>query len=95
MNTAVVQPFPKLRRLPSTLPVEGAIRIELQEGIPILRASRAVQDRVEMLLRKQQEGELTEEEAEELDRYEEIDDYLSFLNRVVRNLLQSPEATQA
>ena len=77
------------------MPLEGAIRIELQEGVPVLRASRTVQDRVETLLRKQQEGELTEEEAEELDRYEEIDDYLSFLNRVIRNLLQSPEATQA
>ena len=95
MNTAVVQPFPKLHRLPSTLPLEGAIRIELQEGIPVLRASRTVQARVETLLRKQQECTLTEEEAEELDRYEEIDDYLSFLNRVVRNLLQSSEATQA
>ena len=93
MNTTVVQPFPKLRGLPSTLPVEGAIRIELQEGVPVLRASRAVQDRIETLLRKQQEGKLTPEEEEELDRYEEIDDYLSFLNRVVRNLLLFPEAT--
>jgi uncharacterized protein YnzC (UPF0291/DUF896 family) len=95
MNAAVVQPFPRLRSLPGTLPVEGAIRIELQAGIPVLRASHAVQDRVETLLHKQHECELTEEEAEELNRYEEIDDYLSFLNRVVRNLLQSPEAAQA
>jgi uncharacterized protein YnzC (UPF0291/DUF896 family) len=40
---------------------------------------------------KQQAGTLTEEEAEEVDRYEEIDDYLSFLNRLVRNQLQSPQ----
>ena len=94
MNAGVMQPFPRLRRLPDTLPVEGAIRIELQEGIPILRASRVVQTRIETLLRKERETGLTEEEGEELDRYEEIDDYLSFLNRVVRNLLQSSEATQ-
>jgi len=29
---------------------------------------------------------LSVEEEQELDSYEEIDDYLSFLNRVVRNL---------
>jgi hypothetical protein len=29
---------------------------------------------------------LTSEENEELDRYEEVDDYLSFVNRAIRNL---------
>jgi hypothetical protein len=38
-------------------------------------------------LRKQQSSQLSREEEQELDRYEEIDDYLSFLNRTVRNLL--------
>lgn len=91
MTTTLVHPFPRLRSLPVTLPVEGAIRIELQEGIPIFRASASVQDRVETLLRKQRESGLMAEEVEELDRYEEIDDYLSFLNRVVRNLLQAQQ----
>jgi hypothetical protein len=94
MTTALVQPYPKLRALPVTLPAEGAIRIELEEGIPILRASTSVQARVETLLLKQQASDLTEEETEELDHYEEIDDYLSFLNRVVRNLLQPQPAAQ-
>jgi hypothetical protein len=31
---------------------------------------------------------LSPEETDELNRYEEIDDYLSFLNRIVRNLSQ-------
>lgn len=89
MTTTVVYPIPKLRRLPTTLPLDGAVRIELQEGVPILRASASVQERIEVLLRRQQEGGLTKEEKEELDRYEEMDDYLSFVNRVVRNLLQT------
>src|SRR2546430_6284483 len=29
---------------------------------------------------------LTEDESQELERYEEIDDYLSFTNRMLRNL---------
>jgi len=89
MDTNFVQEIPRLRGLPASLPVEGAIRIELQEGIPILRASFSVQDRVETLLRKQQDSKLSREEEEEFDRYEEIDDYLSFLNRLVRNLFQA------
>jgi uncharacterized protein YnzC (UPF0291/DUF896 family) len=69
--------------------VEGAVRIELEEGVPIFRASSAVQSRIEALLARQETAKLTTEEEEELDSYEEIDDYLSFLNRVVRNSLHS------
>lgn len=89
MNMNLVQSIPRLRSLPASLPIEGAIRIELQEGIPILQASSSVQARVTTLLRKQQESRLSVQEAEEFDRYEEIDDYLSFLNRLVRNLFQT------
>jgi hypothetical protein len=62
--------------------------LELQNGLPVLRASTAVRRRITTLLRKQQETSLSPAETDELDRYEEIDDYLSFLNRIVRNLLQ-------
>jgi uncharacterized protein YnzC (UPF0291/DUF896 family) len=62
------------------------VRIELEEGIPMFRATAIVQTRVEELLNKQQESPLSEEEEQELDRYEEVDDYLSFVNRTVRNL---------
>ncbi len=79
--------LPKLRSLPATLPVEGAVRIELEEGVPVFRASGTVQARIETLLLKQRTSRLSAEEEEELNRYEEIDDYLSFLNRIVRNLL--------
>ena len=77
--------LPKLQQLPGSLPLDGAVRLELQEGVPVLRASTTVQRRVKALVRKQQEKSLTPEEMDELDRYEEIDDYLSFVNRTVRN----------
>lgn len=83
MNSYVL---PTLQNLPSTLPIEGAVRIELAEGIPIFKASSIVQARIEELLNKQQIESLTSEENQELDRYEEIDDYLSFVNRTIRNL---------
>jgi hypothetical protein len=78
--------LPKLQQLPTNLPIEGAVRIELEEGIPIFRASSFVQERIEALLSKQQDSPLDMEEEQELDCYEEIDDYLSFVNRTVRNL---------
>ena len=77
--------IPRLRGLPGSLPLEGAIRIEMEEGVPILRASSFVQKRIETLLLKERSSGLSPQEAEEFDRYEEIDDYLSFLNRMVRN----------
>lgn len=91
MSSHPISPFPKLHHLPASLPLDGAVRLELQNGLPVLRASIAVQRRIAALLRKQQETALSPEETDELDRYEEIDDYLSFLNRVVRNLLQGQQ----
>lgn len=77
---------PKLQHLPKMLPIEGAIRIELEAGVPIFRASSIVQNQIETLLAKQQTTALSPEEEQELDSYEEIDDYLSFVNRSLRNL---------
>jgi hypothetical protein len=76
----------KLDSLPKTLQSEGAIRLELVEGIPIFRASDRVQNRIETLLIKQKESILNSQEEKELDDYEELDDYLSLVNRTVRNL---------
>lgn len=78
--------LPKLTGLPASLPQDGAINIVLEQGVPTFRASPAVVSRVEQLLEKEQEGGLSRAEADELARYEEVDDYLSHLNRVVRNL---------
>ena len=80
-------PFlPKLNHLPIALPIEETVRMELEEWVPIFRASRLVCDRIEALMAQQQEGLLNPSEVEELDCYEEIDDYLSFVNRTIRNL---------
>ncbi|MFB2839083.1 hypothetical protein [Floridanema evergladense] len=81
----------KLHSLPNSLPIEGAVRIELVEGVPILRASSIVQNRIETLLAKQKDSSLTSEEEKELDNYEELDDYFSLVNRTVRNILLTPK----
>ena len=81
-----VQTLPKLRKLPSSMPDDGAVNISLQEGVPIFRASHDVQQRIQALVEMQQSGKLSEDEAEELEQYAEIDDYLSHLNRLVRNI---------
>ena len=73
-------------KLPATLPDEGAINIVLVEGIPIFRASTRVQRRVELLLEKLKRQGLSDKETEELDRYQDVDDYLSYLNRLIRNV---------
>ena len=89
MSTVMIRPLPRLRALPATFPLEGAVRIELEEGVPVFRASSSIQTRIEWLLLKEREVGLTAEEKGELDRYDEIDDFLSFINRTVRNLVQS------
>lgn len=76
----------ELQRFPVTLLSKALVQIELQEGIPIFKATRAVQKRIELLLTKQPEG-LSTAEREELDGYEALDDYLSLANRVMRNLI--------
>ncbi|MEG4086531.1 hypothetical protein [Microcoleus sp. POL10_C6] len=78
--------LPKLENLRDTLPIEGAVRIELVEDIPIFKASTTVKNRIQELLDKQQTFPLNPDEEQELNLYEEIDDYLSFVNRTVRNL---------
>ena len=90
MISGSVQTTLKLSKLPDTLPRDGAINIEIEEGTPVLRATKAIQERVEELLDKQRASRLTKAEENELQQYEEIDDYLSFLNRLVRNLAQVP-----
>lgn len=64
--------LPKLQNLPKILLIEGAVRIELVEGISIFCASSTVQNREE-LLEKQQISPLNSDEEQELDRYEAID----------------------
>jgi hypothetical protein len=66
---------------------KGAVRLELQDGVPVLRASTTVRRRITTLLRKQKHKTLSPSKTAELDQYEELDGYLSLLNRLVRNSL--------
>jgi len=84
----VVHPLPRLYSLPNALPLEGAVRIDLEEGIPVFRTSGLIQARIEGLLLKEREARLSVQEKKELDQWEEIDDYLSLMNCVARNLMQ-------
>lgn len=89
MTLTLVQPVPQIGKLPNSLPREGAVNLELEEGVMVLRVSQATQDRIEELLDKQSITTLSEAEETELDEYEHLDDYLSFINRLTRNLAQS------
>jgi hypothetical protein len=76
----------KLGEVPLGTNLETSVGIELVEGVPILRASMIVQNRIEELLDKQQTDGLSEAEDQELDFYAEMDDYLSLVNRTMRNM---------
>jgi len=89
MATSLNQPVPTLSDLPVTLPREGAIEIELEQGVLVFRVSKSVQSRVESLLDRQRASRLTPAEEKELSQYEDIDDYLSYLNRLIRNMAEA------
>ena len=91
MSQPLTQTMPILHGLPITLPRDGAVQLEFEQGVLIFRVSQAVQDRIEALLSKQSTAGLSQPEAEELEQYEDIDDYLSFTNRLLRNLKQTNE----
>ena len=84
-----------LNSLPQTLPRENAVKLELEQGVIIFRASDRVQERVEELLEKEKAVSLTTEETQELNVYEEIDDYLSHVNRLIRNSAENLEVNLA
>lgn len=84
-----VESIPKLHHLPNSLSRENAVEIELEQNVLVFRATKITQSRIENLLDKQKEFVLNEVEEKELRQYEEIDDYLSFLNRLTRNLAES------
>lgn len=68
------------------MPRDGSITLVLEGGVPTFRAAPAVAELIARLLERERQGELSEAEADELRRYEALDDYLSHLNRVVRGL---------
>ncbi len=88
MTLNLIQPIPQIDKLPNTLPREGAANIELEEGVLVLRVSQMTQERIEELMDKQQQQQLSIFDEAELTQYENLDDYLSFINRLSRNLIQ-------
>lgn len=72
-----------LDALMQALPLDQPVRIELRDGIPILRAPPHVQERVEALLAQRQDAPLTPEEERELLRLEELDELFSLINRLL------------
>lgn len=80
-----------LHSLPQTLPQNRGVELSLQDGILIFRASSEVRDRVHELVEKEKVSGLSADEKQELDAYEEIDDYLSSVNRLIRNSTVSGE----
>jgi uncharacterized protein YnzC (UPF0291/DUF896 family) len=84
-----------LNSLPENLPRENAVKLELEQGVIIFRASSTVQKRVEELIEKEKSAALSPEELSELNSYEEIDDYLSHVNRLIRNSKELGEVNLA
>lgn len=77
--------------LSGDLSLDSAIEVKLEGGMPILRASASIQRRIEQLLEKRDEAELSEAETDELAQYADLDDYFSLINRLVRNSLLTEE----
>ena len=76
---------PALTMLVESLPIDAAVRIELVDGVPIFRAPPQVQSRIEDLLERRETTPLDPEELRELTRYEDLDEFLGLVNRLVRN----------
>jgi hypothetical protein len=68
---------------------DGAVSVEKQNGGLVLRASQQVQERFEKLLQRRKAGTLTPVENEQYEAICELDDALSWLNRLAR----SPQRT--
>lgn len=84
-----------LNSLPHSLPHDNAVRLELIDGVVVFKATAAIQERVEELVEKEKTNELSVSETAELDAYEEIDDFLGYVNRLIRNSAENGEMNLA
>jgi hypothetical protein len=71
--------FDWVQRLP-----DGAVSVENVEGALVLRASQKLQEEFEDLLGKHKTGSLTDDEWEQYAAICELDDALSWINRLAR-----------
>lgn len=95
MDNSLSPLMPILHGLPPTLPPDGSIALEIEQGVAIFRVSPSVQTHIEELLDKQRLTGLSQDEEKELDQYEEIDDYLSYINRLLRKITLAQESSDA
>lgn len=64
---------------------DGAVSVERQDEKLVLRASQQLQQRFEDLLQRRKSEKLTAEESDQYDAICELDDALSWLNRLIRS----------
>jgi uncharacterized protein YnzC (UPF0291/DUF896 family) len=89
MNKRLIQQLPNLENLPETLQGENAVKLVFEQGVLIFRASKEMKNRIETLLEKEKSQSITDNEIKELDSYQEIDDYLNHVNRIIRNSFET------
>ena len=65
---------------------DGAISLAADEARLLLRASQRVQERFETLLAARKAGTITEDENREYEAICQLDDALSWLNRLARGM---------
>jgi len=63
---------------------DGAVSVESGAGSVVLRASKPLQNRFEVLVERKKSATLTQKEAAEYDAICHLDEALSWLNRLAR-----------
>ena len=64
---------------------DGAVSIEIQDEKIVLRASQQLQQRFEELVERRKNAILTAAESKQYDAICDLDDVLSWLNRLMRS----------
>lgn len=95
MNKQAIQQLPKLKNGVKKLINDQSVNLKIEQGVVIFRASKEMQTRIEDLLEKVKTDSLTAAEEKELTIYQELDDYLSHVNRLIRNSTHHSEVSLA
>lgn len=95
MSKQAIQQIPKLKNGVKKLINDQSVNLKIEQSVVIFRASKEMQTRIEDLLEKVNADSLTAAEEKELKTYQELDDYLSHVNRLIRNSSQNFEVSLA
>lgn len=95
MSKQAIQQIPKLKNGVKKLINDQSVNLKIEQSVVIFRASKEMQTRIEDLLEKVNADSLTAAEEKELKTYQELDDYLSHVNRLIRNSSQNFEVDLA